>query len=266
MKRYRTSVKSSHCEGCQKEFNKDLPYNARNRCNACYQRDYNKLKHQPRSIIKNCVLCNLEFGSLNEKGKLVRKGAQNHCKRCYANAFNKLKSSTCKGCGSEMATKRLSLCPICKQNETGSKRWKRKKRSPHIITDNELIESIRRLLVRYKYGTNTHVDALRVIDVYLDVSDNTNILDNFREDFQIIEMLKWLKLTYDYNLDLMMKRKQAERIKQEKKAKYYKYVKKDKPKITEDITTYMKIYREVNSESISAYQRTWREMNKKEQI
>jgi hypothetical protein len=115
-----------------------------------------------------------------------------------------------------MITPRLSLCPVCKQNEMGSKRWKRKKRSPHIIDDREIIEMIRRLLVRFKYGTNTQVDALRVIDVYLDISDNTNLLDNFREDYQLIEMLRLLKLTYDYNIDLLNKRKEAERIKQER--------------------------------------------------
>jgi hypothetical protein len=218
MTRHRITIKASHCEGCQKEFNKDFPYHSRNMCNPCYQREYNQKKNEPKKInsVVACIICNLNFGSLNHKGKLVRKGAQNHCKHCYANIFNKLKSSTCKGCGNEMITPRLSLCPVCKQNEMGSKRWKRKKRSPHIIDDREIIEMIRRLLVRFKYGTNTQVDALRVIDVYLDISDNTNLLDNFREDYQLIEMLRWLKLTYDYNIDLLNKRKEAERIKQER--------------------------------------------------
>jgi RNA polymerase subunit RPABC4/transcription elongation factor Spt4 len=166
---------------------------------------------------------------------------------------NKVGTKTCTGCGNEMVSKRLSLCPVCKINEKSSKKWKRKVRPPHII-DEETFELIRRLLVRYKVGHNNYADAFRVADVYMDIADNSNLLDNLREDYQIVEMLKWLKQTFDYNLDLLVKKREAEvkrkeliKLKEERKLKYYKYVRKEKGvNKTADMKSYMREYRQRN--------------------
>ena len=34
------------------------------------------------------------------------------------------------GCGNEMTSKRLSLCPVCKLNKKSAGKWKRKERTP----------------------------------------------------------------------------------------------------------------------------------------
>ena len=64
----------------------------------------------------------------------------------------------------------------------------------------ENYELIRRLLVRYKLGINTPVDEFRVVDVYLDIKDAPAFLDTLTERTQVVEMLKTLKETFDYNL------------------------------------------------------------------
>jgi RNA polymerase subunit RPABC4/transcription elongation factor Spt4 len=228
--------KATHCEGCQKEFGNDLKYHSRNRCNPCYQKAYLDERYAAKrkvSKIKNCNECNVEFGSLNKKGKVIKKGSRGYCRPCYMRMRGQVATRTCTGCGNEMASKRLSLCPVCKSQEISSKKWKRKVRPPHIV-DAETFELIRRLLVRYKVGHNNYADAFRVADVYMDIADNSNLLDNLREDYQIVEMLKWLKQTFDYNLQLLIKKRQAEaeqaekkRLKLERKLKYFKFDKKE---------------------------------------
>lgn len=229
--------KASHCEGCQKEFGADLKYHSRNKCNPCYQKGYLDIRYagkRKRTIEQtHCNECNVEFGSLNKKGKPVKKGSRGFCRPCYMRLFSKKSSNICAGCGNEMISKRLSLCAICKQNQTSAKKWKRKVRLPHIV-DTETFELIRRLLVRYKVGHNDYADAFRVIDVYMDIADNTNLLDNLREDVQVVEMLRWLKQTFDYNLELLKKRREAEaiqrekqRLKDERKIKNFKLSKKE---------------------------------------
>ena len=229
--------KASHCEGCKKEFNDEFKYHSRNRCNPCYQRAYLDERYPTKKYkindIKDCIECKQAFGEKNAKGKIVRKGSRGFCKRCYMRIFTQIGTKTCTGCGNEMTTKRLSLCPVCKMNELSSKKWKRKTRPPHIV-DTETFETIRRLLVRYKIGHNNFADAFRVADIYMDIADNSNLLDNLREDYQIVEMLKWLKETFDYNLELLKKRREAEaihreiqRVKIERKIKYFKFDKKE---------------------------------------
>jgi hypothetical protein len=215
MTRFRIKEKPLKCEGCNKDFgdilteNNIVKYHARNKCNPCYQKTYLNEKNPAKVKSTCCIECKNEFGSKIEKGRIVKKGSRGYCKRCYMRIFTQVGSKTCAGCGNEMTSKRLSLCPVCKLNKKSAGKWKRKERTPDII-DNETFELIRRLLARYKVGHNNMADAFRVIDVYMDVADNTNLLDNLREDYQIIEMLKWLKLTFDFNAPLVRGRYEAE--------------------------------------------------------
>ncbi len=214
MIRIKNKDKPSNCEGCNLKFGDELKYHSRGRCNRCYQKayldkDYVKEKYKTNKTNTHCVECSAEFGTKNDKGKNITKGAKGHCKRCYMRLFLKRATNTCNGCGNEMIAKRLSLCPLCKQKESSAKKWKRKERLPHIV-DDETFELIRRLLVRYKIGHNNFADAFRVADVYMDISDNTNLLDNLREDYQIVEMLRWLKTTFDYNIQFVKSRHEAE--------------------------------------------------------
>ena len=222
--------KATQCEACKKEFNEQLKWHSKNKCNPCYQKAYLDEKYPvKRTNIKSqsCSKCQAEFGSKNAKGKEIKKGSRGFCRRCYMQLHHQISTNTCKGCGVELIAKRLSLCPICKGHEMSSKKWKRKVRPPHIV-DNETFELIRRLLVRYKVGHNNYADAFRVVDVYMSISDNSNLLDNLREDHQIVEMLKWLKQTFDYNLQLIIRRKEAELEQlQKKELRRAKHLKKE---------------------------------------
>lgn len=236
MIRIKKEDRAAQCEVCNAKFGGitekgSVKYHSRNRCNPCYQKmyldeNYISTKHK-KGDATSCIECKYEYNSRNEKGKVVRKGSRGHCKRCYNRLFTQKSSNICKGCGNEMISKRLSLCAICKQNESTSKKWKRKQIKPQIVND-ETFELIRRLLARYKSAHNDFSDAFRVIDVYMDVAD-TNLLDNLREEQQVIEMLRWLKVTFDYNLELLNKRRESEakrreleRLKVERKIKYFK--------------------------------------------
>lgn len=241
MTRFRIKEKPLTCEGCNVVFGDStatenvVKYHSRGRCNPCYQKAYLDEKYPVKRYKTkgtSCLECNVEFGSKNEKGKLVKKGSRGYCKRCYMRIFTQIGTKTCNGCGNEMTTKRLSLCPVCKLSERKAGR-KRKEKEPHII-DNETFELIRRLLVRYKLGYNNFADAFRVIDVYMDIADNSNMLDNLREDYQIVEMLRWLKLTFDFNAPLVRSRYEAEvertkkeEAKAQRKVKYFKPEKKE---------------------------------------
>ena len=215
MTRFRIKEKPNVCEGCNRNFGDVLTdddvvkYHARSKCNPCYQKSYLNEKHPIKVKSTCCIECKNEFGSKNQKGKIVKKGSKGFCRYCYMRIFAQVGSKTCAGCGNEMTSKRLSLCPVCKLSKKSAGKWKRKEKTPDII-DNETFELIRRLLVRYKVGHNNYADAFRVADVYMDIADNSNLLDNLREDYQIIEMLKWLKITFDFNAPLVKGRYEAE--------------------------------------------------------
>jgi hypothetical protein len=146
----------------------------------------------------HCKLCNMEFGSINARGRGVNKGPRGLCKTCYCRSVKPKKQ--CEQCGNEMlAGSNTGLCIVCRQLKTASKRpWKRREKALPLL-DVESYESVRRLLVRFKFGFNDIVDNFRVIDAYLDVCENPVFLDTLAEGAQVVEMLRHLKKVYDFS-------------------------------------------------------------------
>ena len=209
-------VRSLFCVDCLKEFGTDASYCAQDKCSPCYQKSYNKKKiGRPKSKETKCINCELEFGTLDERNKPVRKGSKKMCKRCYTKQNKPTK--ICKECGNEMLNLSvLSLCGVCKLKRP-VKRTRKSAEIPRIEYEN--FELIRRLLVRYKLGMNNQIDDFRVVDVYLDIKEAPAFLDTLSERSQIVEMLKTLKETFDYNLKL--DKEEAIKKPQERKNKAY---------------------------------------------
>ena len=242
----RVLVKSKSCEGCGYVFDDIKKYHSKNRCNPCYQKDYVK-KSLPTKKDKetNCSECNGKYGTLNDKGKAIVRGPKGLCKKCYGR--NKKPKKECIECGNMMlAGSNTGLCAVCKERkraEKGGRRWV-KKVKPLPVLDIETYEAVRRLLVRYKYGTNTLVDNFRVADIYMDINENSILLDTLTEEVQVVEMLKNLKVVFDFNKENRTEKLLEEKIKAERKAKYYKYKKKEKKvNKTADMKEYMREYR-----------------------
>ena len=215
--------RSPHCVECLNHFGSNLQYWAQDKCNRCYQRLYlagkiklvDTLKKKPT----HCIECLLEFQSLNSRGRLVRRGQSGYCKSCYHK--NNKPTTICKNCNMQMLKKTTTqLCHLCRIEKgvvNGSRVYKQKKVNNPIEVHYENFETIRRLLVRYKLGINSPVDEFRVVDVYLDIKDAPAFLDTLTERTQVIEMLKTLKETFDYNLKL----RGEESKKQPSKNKFY---------------------------------------------
>jgi hypothetical protein len=218
-------VRSLFCLECEKNFGPELQYWAQDKCNRCYQRLYLAGKIKLLDPLKkkstkptHCIECNLEFLTLNERGRLVRRGQSGHCKSCF---HKKNRPTTiCKNCNTQMLKSTITgLCHLCRIEKgvaNGSRTYKNKVNNP-IDVDYENYELIRRLLVRYKLGINSPVDEFRVVDFYLYIKEAPAFLDTLTERIQVIEMLKTLKETFDYNLKL----RNEESKKQPSKNKFY---------------------------------------------
>ena len=218
--------RSLFCVECLGEFGFNLQYWAQDKCNRCYQRLYlagkitlvdSKRKKQLKPT--HCSDCLLEFGSLNLRGRLVRRGQAGNCKSC----FHKKNKPTliCENCNVQLlkrtTTKLCHLCKIQRGIDNGSKAYKNKINKP-IEVQNQNFELIRRLMIRYKLGMNNQIDDFRVTHVYLEIKEAPAFLDTLSERTQIIEMLKTLKETFDYNLDLRKKRPKTKSSKNKCKA------------------------------------------------
>lgn len=203
--------KSTFCIDCNYVFDTQKKYHAQDRCNGCYQKLYIKNKivkvYGPHGKAKNtdpkCSRCGFDYETLNDKGKVVKRGPKKMCKSCYTRSNKAIK--ICKECGNEMLTgSKTGLCPICRF----TKPVLRARKKPQLpIVDKEQFELIRRLLVRYKVGHNTPVDAFRVADIYMDINNNPILLDTLSEETQIVEMLRNLKSIFEHNLPIISKPK-----------------------------------------------------------
>ena len=265
MARISNEDKSSFCIDCNYTFDEYKPYHSRDRCNACYQKSYIKgkivssypIKEKP----KNCKLCNLEYDTKNAKGRIVLRASSGMCRSCYAKSYKA--TSICIKCNNSMLSKtRTGLCKPCRERDrilSGKKSWNRKKVKQTTIVDNETFELIRRILSRYKTGFNDLIDNFRISDVYMATHDNNVILDTLSEESQVVEMLKSLKLLFEFN-SKYKRDLRAEEIKVNKrkkeillkkiadKEKYYKYKAKnlDSFKKTYDMKAYLREYRLTN--------------------
>jgi hypothetical protein len=248
MKRLRIKEKSSFCIDCEYVFDEIKKYHSRDRCNPCYQKLYikGKLGIIRKEIETNCSLCGNEYGGLNSKGRAVMKGSHGLCKTCYCRSRKPKKE--CINCGNMMISgSNTGLCIVCKElkrSETAKRGWKRKVK-PLPYVDPETYETIRRVLVRFKFGNNNLVDNFRVVDAYVDLCENPVFLDTLTEEAQVVEMLRYLKKVYDFNKEGRIANLAIAQKKAEFKKKYYKYKKKEKTvNKTADMKTYMKEYKE----------------------
>lgn len=251
----RLENKSEHCIECLYVFDDLKKYHSRDRCNPCYQKLYlrNTLgEKKQKHCTTNCVNCNAEFGSINDKGRPVVRGPKNNCKSCYVRS--KKPKKECDQCGNMMlAGSNTGLCVVCRQikRETeGVRAWKRKVK-PLPTLEIEQYENIRRLLVRFKYQNNGILDNFKVVDAYMDLCENPIFLDTLTEEAQVIEMLRYLKKVYDFNKETIIERLNIQRKKAEFKVKYYKYEKKKKLfNKTADMKSYQKEYRRLRKERL----------------
>jgi hypothetical protein len=235
--------KSTFCVDCLYVFDHYKKYHSRDRCNACYQKMY--VKDSGKGYIKkekidktNCVKCNGEFDTLNEKSRPIKRASNGLCRSCYTRGRKPTK--ICKKCGNVMMVGSLTgLCAVCKLNKEplpGRRVKKKKINIPEV--DKEQFELIRRLLVRFKVGHNTMVDTFRVIDIYMDVNNNPILLDTLSEEAQLVEMLKNLKMVFHYNLDKMTFKPIPQKVKGENATAHMKeyrknWYKKNKEKVLE---------------------------------
>jgi hypothetical protein len=227
MPRIKEEDKSSFCIDCLYIFDSLKKYHSRDRCNPCYQKLYMRGKMPTKEIQTHCKVCAAEYDSINAKGKPVTRGAKGLCKSCYTKSIKPKKQ--CEQCDNQMLSgSKTGLCIVCRQLKRqieGKRSWK-KKVKPLPCIDVEIYESIRRLLVRFKFGNNSIVDNFRVIDAYVDVCENPVFLDTLAEEAQVVEMLRYLKKVYDFNKEVREAKLELEKKKAEHKNKYYKYKKK----------------------------------------
>jgi hypothetical protein len=249
MTRYRTKEKNTSCDDCGYVFDNNRKYHSRGRCNPCYQKLYNKGKLPVKAtkvLETNCSRCLSEYGSITDAGKVISRGPKSLCKSCYSK--EKKPKKECSKCGNMMlAGSNTGLCIICREdnkNTDGKRRYNRKVKEIPFL-DNETYEGIRRILVRFKFGTNNLVDNFRVADLYLDVNEEATLLDTLTEEAQVIEMLKNLKKVYEFNKENRELRLEEVRKKADHKKKYYKYKKKEK-NLTADMKAYRREYYKKN--------------------
>ena len=213
--------------------------------------------------MSGCLICLYQFGSINEKGKLVKKASINRCKHCYQIEYKARLSNICKSCGGELIKPSAqALCKLCKKirveeyklrtNKSNKTRGKAEKQTEGVPMTKWQREEIRRLLVRYKWGMQTPADHYRLISVYLEIYNVDEELSSFTEESQIIIVLKTLKKLFD--------------------APFIEY----KPKLTANIKEYQKNWRNKhgalsaqrrrekyleNREKYLEYQKEWKRNN-----
>ena len=199
-----TVVHSEFCVRCQKTFNEETKRHAKNMCQYCYTYTWAKAKMDikdktPKSA--HCKTCDISFADgLHKNGKPAVRASKGLCKKCY----HKLATRFCEKCGANKGKKGHGVCSLCRI-ESG--KWKRKTVVPTKISK-ENLESIRRVMMRYKNGINNLVDPFIVADLYLTIFTNGESgyknpvgmdIDGFDEQAQVIAMLKLLKMTYEKN-------------------------------------------------------------------
>lgn len=170
-----------------------------------------KIENKP----DNCMCCGVEFGTMDEKGKIIKYHAKGFCRRCYNNIYEKktyqkkekVKATHCVVCGKEFDDN-LKLCSkaMCRAcyyiyNKSAIKKPKVIKPPKQLKTDKQSLdretkETIRRLLNKFKYGIYDEVDIYILLDLYIYLSKKEQFVD-IKIEKEIIAMLKFLKKIYD---------------------------------------------------------------------
>lgn len=214
-----TKFKSPNCIDCGVIFSEEgTKRHALNRCQKCYSHEkYKNIKaFSPRvkEEYTHCRTCELEFDTLNHKGRLIKKGSLGYCVSCYTKLYNNRKEKRhCAKCNNILVNTTRDICKPCyrikrdeflRANPSARKTEsdKNKVKAEKVVLDYEQFELIRRLLTKFKLGQNTSVDMFRVADIYLDIFNYDVFLDALSEKDQVIVMLKRLKDIWDKNNEL----------------------------------------------------------------
>lgn len=208
----------THCLRCKKEFTDEFKERSKGNCHRCYSYNHyvkrrdcanNNIKYDEdgkRIITENCLSCGGLFGGTNKRGKPIKKASSQYCRTCYARIYRKVGGKKCDKCGDEILDRTTkSLCKRCYvpiRDMLSSKEKKDKLKNARL--DKHILEAIRLIIVRYKFGGYDPVDHFRLVDLYLSVMGEENLLngkgyDNMEMEGQIIYMLKDLKQIYDKN-------------------------------------------------------------------
>lgn len=209
------SEKTECCVSCFTSF-EDVKYHALNMCKGCYQSSKQpKVKIRKNSITQwtHCRNCKLAWGEKNEKGRLVTQGSNGYCKRCYMDTWLKAEPSNCQRCGKQIERTTKTLCKVCydiERDEYHDRNPNARKSSSYknvIIAQNKVLEYeefelIRRLLGRFKLGSQTRLDFYKLADVYIDIFETDVALDAYRELEQVRVMLRRLKVIWQRNNEI----------------------------------------------------------------
>jgi hypothetical protein len=159
--------------------------------------------------VDTCQVCFIKFGSINEKGKLVKPGHGNTCKTCYMRNYNTLKKTErrCK-CG-KVITGIKPVCKLCYDkldpNEgftTRSQSYRNKKMMNRIVLTKEQYELVRRLLVKKRGRMMSYIDFFRVADIYIELFISDAFLDSCSQEEQIVLMTERLETIWQNNTNL----------------------------------------------------------------
>jgi len=209
----RDSVDS--CKVCNLDFTKDKTlYVASGMCKKCYS----SFRYTERFRVRVpdtgfCKNCNDAWGSINSKGKEVKKSSNNLCRSCYHKVYRKM-DKLCVKCNEIILNKTAKdICSRC-FIPVAVKRSKKDKLSKMLKNNKyhgnkEDYERLRKLLNRFKCGVNTQVDPFITIDFFISFITGEGGLSKYEgmdADAQIIYMLKDLKEVYElYKKGLTMR-------------------------------------------------------------
>lgn len=173
---------------------------AKGMCRSCYQINWSGTKNpRERSTKTHCENCSLQFSvDYNHKGRLVERASKGLCRTCY----NKIANKICSICGGLKKKRSQGPCSNCKIKRN----QKEIIEAVPTITKEDMRE-IKLLIIRWRSGFISPVDAYVIADLYLRTHEGANgyklpanmSIDNYDEMTQSIAMLKLLKITYDNN-------------------------------------------------------------------
>lgn len=186
--------KSKNCIGCGLLFGDGVKWVAKDFCMKCYNKNYNlknKVEKPP-----NCKGCGLIWGSINRRGNIVKRATTIFCSSCYPRI--KDQSNKCLKCG-DIIRAIHEMCKQCKMED--QPKYGVTKANDQMRMNRETYESVRRLLSRFKVGSQTPIDHWIVLDLYLSLFGYDVYLDQYAEADQVYKMLRKLKNTWEWNKD-----------------------------------------------------------------
>jgi len=204
------------CKVCNMDFTKDKTfYVASGMCKKCYD----SLRYTKNFRVRVpdtgfCKRCNVAWGSLNSKGKEVKRASNNLCRNCYHRVY-KQTDKLCVKCNELILNKTAKdICSRCFVPVAQKRAKNPKDRLAQMIKNNgyqpskDDYERLRKLLNRFKFGVNTSVDAFITTDFFISLITGEGGLSRYEGmevDAQIIYMLKDLKEVYElYKKELTM--------------------------------------------------------------